>query len=98
MRIKSVVKVMNFHSLLRVSSARKKAEKLDGYEKELYNMIDNIFNNKNLILDKKTVTPPKKEKDLIIYIGNDYGFCSNFNTAINRLIKNDKENDKIKPR
>ena len=43
---------MNFHSLLRVSSARKKAEKLDNYERELFNMIDSILNNKNLILDK----------------------------------------------
>ena len=95
MKIKSVVKVMNFHSLLRVNSARKKAEKLDSYEKELSNMIDSILNNKNLILDKMTLTPPKDEKDLVIYIGNDYGFCANFNTAINALIKNDPYSDKI---
>ena len=95
MRVKSVVKIMNFHSLLRVSSARKKAEKLDNYEKELFNMIDTILNNKNFLLDKKSLVPPKDKKDLVIYIGNDYGFCSNFNTVINDLIKNDKDNDKI---
>lgn len=95
MKIKSVVKVMNFHSLIRVNSARKKAEKLDGYEKELSNMIDNIVNNKNFILDKKTLVPPKDKKDLIIYIGNDYGFCANFNTSINQLIRKDLINDKI---
>ena len=95
MKVKSVVKVMNFHSLLRVNSARKKAEKLDGYEKELSNMIDTILNNKNLLLDKKSLVPPKNQKSLIIYIGNDYGFCANFNTSINELIKKDNLNDKI---
>lgn len=95
MRVKSVVKIMNFHSLLRVSSARKKAEKLDTYEKELFNMIDSILNNKNFLLDKKSLVPPKNQKDLVVYIGNDYGFCSNFNTIINDLIKKDKDNDKI---
>lgn len=95
MKVKSVVKVMNFHSLLRVNSARRKAEQLDKYEKELSNMIDSILNNKNLILDKMTLVPPKDEKDLIIYIGNDYGFCANFNTSINNLIKNDPNSDKI---
>lgn len=95
MKVKSVVKVMNFHSLLRVNSARKKAEKLDGYEKELSNMIDTILNNRNLLLDKKSLVPPKNKKDLIIYIGNDYGFCANFNTSINELIKKDNLNDKI---
>ena len=48
MKVKSVVKIMNFHSLLRVNSARKKAERLNEYEKELYNMIDTIINNRNL--------------------------------------------------
>lgn len=95
MKVKSVVKIMNFHSLLRVGSARKRAENLDSYEKELSLMIDSILNNKNLILDKKSLTPPKGQRDLIIYIGNDYGFCANFNTAINELIKKDELNDKI---
>ena len=39
MKVKSVVKIMNFHSLLRVGSARKKAELLNSYEKELFDMI-----------------------------------------------------------
>ena len=43
MKVKNVVKIMNFHSLLRVSSARKKAEQLDTYEKELFSMIDSIY-------------------------------------------------------
>ncbi len=95
MKVKSVVKIMNFHSLLRVNSARKKAEKLNNYEKELSSMIDSIVNNKNFILDKKSLVPPKNKNSLIIYIGNDYGFCANFNTSINDLLKKDKDNDKI---
>lgn len=95
MKVKSVVKIMNFHSLLRVNSARKKAERLNEYEKELHSMIDTILNNRNFLLDKKSLIPPKDKKDLVIYIGNDYGFCSNFNTAVNDKLKHDKENDKI---
>ena len=95
MKVKSVVKIMNFHSLLRVNSARRKAEELDKYEKELFSVIDSILNNKNFILDKKSLIPPKGKNDLIIYIGNDYGFCSNFNSNINDAIKIDQSNDKI---
>ena len=95
MKVKSVVKIMNFHSLLRVNSARKKAERLNEYEKELHNMIDTIVNNRNFVLDKKSFIPPTDKNSLIIYIGNDYGFCSNFNTAINNLLKKDTVNDKI---
>ena len=48
MRIKSVVKVMNFYSLLRVDSSKRKAEKYFGYEQAVREFIDNILNNKNL--------------------------------------------------
>ena len=95
MKVKSVVKIMNFHSLLRVNSARNRAEELDLYEKELFSMIDSILNNKNFILDKKMLLPPIGKKDLIVYIGNDYGFCSNFNSNINDAIKKDLDSDKI---
>lgn len=53
MRIRNVVKVMNFHSLLRVDSARRNAEKYFEYEKEITDFADNILNNRNLILDKR---------------------------------------------
>ena len=55
MEIKSVVKVMNFYSLLRVDSSKKKAEEFFGYEQSVRDFIDNILNNKNLILDKKMI-------------------------------------------
>lgn len=53
MNIKLIVKVMNFHSLIRVDNARKKADKYLLLEKEISNMIDMILNNENLIRDKK---------------------------------------------
>ena len=68
MRIKSVVKVMNFHSLLRVDSYRKKAEKYFAYEKELTDFVDNILNNRNLIMDKKLLKLNKNKRPLNIYI------------------------------
>lgn len=95
MRIKSVVKVMNFHSLLRVDSARKKAEKFFTYEKELTEFVDNILNNRNLILDKKMLKLNKHKRPLNIYIGNDMGFCGNFNTNVNKQAKDETDCDKI---
>ena len=95
MRIRNVVKVMNFHSLLRVDSARRNAEKYFEYEKEITDFADNILNNRNLILDKKILKLNKEDKPLNVYIGNDLGFCGNFNTNVNDLAKADSDIDKI---
>ena len=95
MKIKSVVKVMNFHSLLRVDSSKRKAEEYFGYEQAVREFIDNILNNKNLILDKKMIKMNEKGRELNIYIANDLGFCGNFNSNINEVLKQDIENDKI---
>lgn len=95
MSIKSVVKVMNFYSLLRVDSSKRKAEKYFGYEQSVREFIDNILNNKNLILDKKMIKMNEKGRDLNIYIANDLGFCGNFNSNIYEVLKKDKDNDKI---
>ena len=95
MRIKSVVKVMNFYSLLRVDSSKRKAEKYFGYEQSVREFIDNILNNKNLILDKKMIKMNEKGKELNIYIANDLGFCGNFNSNIHEVLKQDLDNDKI---
>ena len=83
MSIKSVVKVMNFHSLLKVDKAKRNAEKYFQYEKELTNFVDIIINNRNLILDKKMLKLDKHLPALNIYIGNDMGFCGNLNYNIN---------------
>lgn len=95
MKIKSVVKVMNFHSLLRVDSARKTAEKYFNYEKELTDFADNILNNRNLILDKRILKLNKSKRPLNIYIGNDLGFCGNFNTNVNKQATEEVDTDKI---
>lgn len=95
MKIKSVVKVMNFHSLLKVDKARKRAEQYFQYEEELTNFMDNVLNNRNLILDKKILKLDKKQKPLNIYIGNDLGFCGNFNSNVNNEAIKDKDSEKI---
>ena len=95
MRIKNVVKVMNFHSLLRVDSARKKAEKYFQTESELNKMIATILFNKNLILDKKLLSVKRNAQILDIYIGNDYGFCGGFNSDISNDIEKNPSNYKI---
>lgn len=95
MKIKSVVKVMNFHSLLRVDKARRTAENYFKYEEKLTDFTDDILNNRNLILDKKIINVSRLAKPLNIYIGNDLGFCGNFNTNVNSLAKEDKDSNKI---
>lgn len=95
MKIKSVVKVMNFHSLLKVDKARKTAEKYFEYEEGLTDFADNIMNNRNLILDKKVLKLDKNKPPLNIYIGNDLGFCGNFNSNVNKAAKEDLEGEKI---
>lgn len=95
MSVKNVVKVMNFHSLLRVDKSRRLAEQYFDTEVELTKMINGIVYNRNLVLDKKTLIPNPKKPKLNIYIGNDYGFCGNFNSSISECLKKDQDNYKI---
>ena len=53
MKLKNVVKVMNFHSLLRVDKSRKAAKKYAYLDSTVAEMIDNIVNNRNIMLDYK---------------------------------------------
>lgn len=94
-KIKNVVKVMNFQALLNVDKARKKAEKYRNVGEEVTDILSKIVYNKNLILDKKILLPDKNKPKLNIYIANDYGFCGNFNSSINRELKNDPDCYKI---
>lgn len=95
MRIKNVVKVMNFHSLLRVDSSKRQAESYRNVGEEITNIIRKIVYNKNLVLDKKVISPDAKMPKLNIYIANDYGFCGNFNSSISKQIKADINDYKI---
>lgn len=94
-KIKNVVKVMNFHSLLRVDAAKKSAEKYFFMENEITQMIDNIVNNRNFILDKHNLEPDSNKPPLNIYIGSDFGFCSNYNSQVNELLLKDQSSEKV---
>lgn len=93
--IKNIVKVMNFHSLIRVDKARKTAEKYFLIEKELTKMIGQLVYNRNLNLDKKILKANENGVTLNIYIGSDLGFCGNFNYQLQKAIKNDPDSEKI---
>lgn len=95
MRIKNVVKVMNFHSLLRVDSSKRQAESYRNVGEEITKIIKTIVYNKNLVLDKKVISPDPKMEKLNIYIANDYGFCGDFNSQIARQVRKDKDDYKI---
>ena len=93
--IKNVVKVMNFHSLLRVDKARKRAEHYLSVGNEITTILSEILYNKNLVLDKNALVPDPNKPTLDIYIANDYGYCGDFNSSVRReILKNDKK-DKI---
>ena len=89
MSVKNVVKVMNFHSLLRVDKSRKKAAMFFDTEKELLKLIKKVMFNKNIILHKKMLTPNDENPVLTVYIGNDLGFCGDFNFSINKEVRKD---------
>lgn len=95
MRLKNIVEVMNLHALLRVDSSRKKAEQFFEYERSLREFMDMICNNRNLILDKKTLKMNKKAKELNIYIASDMEFCGGLNSNIKEEINQDKDSNKI---
>ena len=89
MNIKNVVKVMNFHALVRVDRAKREARKYMLMSGELYQMLDQIMNNRNLVLDKSVMQPDPKKPSLTFYIGSDFGFCSNYNTLVNHTMQED---------
>lgn len=95
MSIKNVVKVMNFHSLLRVDKSRNKAKKYTAVEKVLTDMIDNIVNNRNITLDFNTLKVKEESPVLSIYIGSDMGFCNNLNSLVNRVLGAEKNGEQI---
>ncbi len=94
MSIKNVVKVMNFHSLLRVDKSRNISKKFTAMEEVLTDMIDNIVNNRNIALDYNTLRVKEDKPVLNIYIGSDMGFCNNLNTLIKRILASEEENAK----
>lgn len=93
--IKNVVKVMNFHSLLRVDKARKRAENYLKVGNEITDILSQILYNKNLVLDKQALVPNEDMPILDIYIANDYGYCGDFNSSVRRAIMKNLDNDKI---
>ena len=96
MSVKNVVKVMNFHSLIRVNNARKRVTEAYAYENELKTIISAIVNNRIFKEDHLSIKMAKGKKELNVYIGSDLGFCANFNADIISYLRNDDpKNDKI---
>ena len=91
--IKGIVKIMNFHSLLRVDKSKRTAEKYFKVSEELDSMIVQLLYNRNLTLDKKVITANENGKVINIYLGNDLGFCGNFNSKVNKELKKDVDDD-----
>ena len=86
---------MNFHSLLRIEASKREASHYQNVCYEITNIIRSILYNRNLVLDKKIITPNPDNPKLNIYIANDYGFCGNFNSQVAHQIRQDKDDYKI---
>lgn len=95
MNIKAVVKVMNFHSLLRVDASRRSAEKYGTMKDELEAMMRIIQNNRNLRLDKLIRLPDPSLPVLRIYLGSDFGFCGSVNATVSNVMSQDTTSEKI---
>lgn len=93
--VENIVKIMNFHSLLRVDKAKRKAEKYFEVEKELAIMMSQILYNRNLNLDEKILVQNERGVSLNFYLGNDLGFCGNFNSLVRRHAEEDIDVQKI---
>jgi F0F1-type ATP synthase gamma subunit len=95
MKIKTPVKVMNFHALLRIDAARRASERYIRMESEVSKIIDLVINNRNFILDKHTLKADESMPPLNIYIGSDYAFCGSMNALVNGAAREDEAGDKI---
>lgn len=95
MNVKAVVKVMNFHALLRVESSKNLAQKYLAVSDELEHMMGIVMNNRNLRNDKKIKMPDPSLPALKIYIGSDYGFCGSINTSVSGKVYQDTTGEKI---
>ncbi len=82
MSLKNVVKVMNFHSLLRVEQSRRTARKYSQMEEMILQMLDNILHNRNVVLDIKALQTDPSKPQLCICLGSDLGFCGNLNHLV----------------
>ena len=93
--IKNIVKVMNFHSLIRVDKAKQQASKYFEFEKDITKVLYTVANNRNLKLDKKMMFENANGIIINIYLGNDLGFCGSFNSQVYSAVKTDKDAYKI---
>lgn len=89
MNVKAVVKVMNFHALLRVDASGQQALMYSTMEEELSAMMQILQSNRNLRLDKHIRLPDKSLPVLRIYLGSDLGFCGSVNTSVSSVLQHD---------
>ena len=96
MNVRNIVKVMNFHALLRVTDARDRVNDAFRYERELKYIISSIVNNRIFKQEHVSLDIDDEGVELNIYLGSDLGFCANFNSDVMYFLKtDDAENDKI---
>ena len=95
MNVKAVVKVMNFHALLRVENSGRQALMYSTMEDELSAMMQILQSNRNLRLDKNIRLPDPNLPVLRIYLGSDLGFCGSVNTSVSSVLQHDAAGEKI---
>lgn len=86
---------MNFHALLRVDGAKRRASRHVELERELSAMLDLVLNNRNFLLDKQLFRPDSSRPAICVYVGSDFGFCGAFNHRIEQAMLGDPNSFKI---
>ena len=71
---------MNFHSLLRVDASKREAESYRNVGEEITKILKTIVYNKNLVLDKKVITPNPTGSKLNIYIVSQHNLRNTYFT------------------
>lgn len=95
MKIEKAVKLINFQSLLKINTARKRIDDYQNVEKDLFAIIDEFINNKNLDFDKSFLTLDESKPSLNVFILNDYGINANSSEIIMQKIKDHINDYKI---
>ena len=86
---------MNFHALMRVDTAKRRADKHLALERELSSMLDLVLNNRNFLLDKRLFRPDAEKPPIRLYVGSDFGFCGAFNHRVHQAMLEDTESLKV---
>ena len=95
MNQEKVLKVINFHSLLKMNKFKGKINSYQNISNDVFKIIKELYFNKTIYFDRNALIPDSTKPKLNIYIANDSGLCGNYNTEVIDKIKTHPNDYKI---